>query len=69
MVIDAFISMFMLGARINCAKYCCKIVSSLSHYKNNMLMEFLCGFFVLMMSVIDIIRVPVSLYFESTTLR
>ena len=69
MVIDAFISMFMLGARINCAKYCCKIISSLNYYKYNMLMDFVCALFIFVMSVIDIIKVPVALYGETYTLR
>ena len=69
MVIDAFIAMFMLGTKINCAKYCTKIISSLSFFKYNMVMDFLCGVFIIIMSAVSIIEIPLSLYVEAETLR
>lgn len=52
MIIDAFVSMVFLGARINMAKYCTRIVSSLTYLKLQLCADFCCAMFILMLSAI-----------------
>ena len=69
MVIDAFIAMLFLGSRINMAKYCTRILSSLTFLKLNLLMEFVCAAFITTMSALGVIKIPLYLYIDYETLR
>lgn len=69
MVIDAIISMFMLGARINMAKYCARILSPLTFLKLNLIADFTCAAIVIVLSAIGMIRVPLYLYIDIETLK
>jgi len=69
MVTDAFLSMLMLGIRINMAKYCARILSPLTFLKLNLISDFACAVFVIVMSAIGAIGVPLYLYQETETLR
>lgn len=68
MIIDAFISMALLGVRINMGKYCTNILSSLSYLKVQLIADFACAAFVMLLSALDIIRVPLSAYSDGVTL-
>ena len=68
MIIDAFVSMVFLGARINMAKYCTRIVSSLTYLKLQLCSDFCCAMFILMLSAIQVINVPIELYIDKETL-
>ena len=64
MVKDAFIAMIMLGTRINAAKYCSRIISPLSFVKLNFVGDVFCALFILLLSALEIIPVPLNLYFN-----
>lgn len=63
MIIDAFIAMLMLGTRINIAKYCSRIISAMSFVKLNFLADAICAAFVLLLSALSVINLPIELYF------
>ena len=65
MIIDAFVSMLMLGTRINAAKYCSCIISALSFAKLNFLGDALCAASVMLLSAIGVINLPLHLYFTN----
>ena len=65
MIIDAFVAMFMLGTRINAAKYCSRIISAFSFTKLNFLGDALCAAFVMLLSAIGVVNVPLHMYFTN----
>ena len=68
MLIDSAIAMLMLSARMNMAKYCTRILSSLTFLKYNLLADFICALFVVLLSVFGVINIPFSSYIDKDTL-
>ena len=58
MVIDATVSMVMLGTRINMAKYCTRILSPLTFLKLNLVTDFACAALIIVLSALGFIRIP-----------
>ena len=52
MIIDGFMAMVMLGTRINCTKYCTRIISAFGFVKLNFLGDCLCAAFVILLSAL-----------------
>ena len=69
MLIDSTISMLLLSARMNMAKYCTRILSSLTFLKYNLLADFVCALFVILLSVFGVINIPASSYLDKETLQ
>lgn len=65
MVIDGFITMLMFSIRVNATKYCTRILSPLSFVKLNFVGDSLCAIFVILISALSIIDVPLSDYFTN----
>ena len=68
MLIDSALAMLMLSARMNMAKYCTRILSSLTFLKYNLLADFICALFVVLLSVFGVINIPFSSYIDKDTL-
>ena len=69
MIIDSFASMFMVSARISLAKYCSRILSTLTYLKLYLLMDSLCAFFITFLSAIGVINLPLEYFFDADTIR
>ena len=69
MIIDSFASMFMVSMRISLAKYCSRILSTLTYLKLYLLMDSLCAFFITFLSAIGVIDLPLEYFFNADTVR
>ena len=69
MVINSAIAMLLLSVRMNMAKYCTRILSSLSFLKYNCLADSICALFVVILSAFGVIRVPLSTYLDIETMK
>ena len=56
--------MLMLAARMNIAKYCTRILSSLSVVKLNFLADFICAALVVLLAALEIINIPLPLFYD-----
>ena len=68
MIKDSIIAMLMLGTRICMAKYCSKIISPWTFIKLNLYIEFLCAAFIMILSLMQVVAIPFSTYWESNTM-
>ena len=68
MIVDAFASMIMLSIRISLAKYCTRVLSTMTYLKLYLLMDSLCAVFVTILSALNVIELPLYLYVEPETL-
>ena len=64
MLINSAIAMLLLSARMNMAKYCTRILSSLTFLKYNFVGDFTCAIFIIILSYFGVIRVPINSFLE-----
>ena len=69
MISDSFISMIMLGTRVCMAKYCSRIISAWSFVRLNFYVDFGCAVFIIVLSAVGLIDIPVSDYVDVETLK
>ena len=69
MLINSAIAMLGLSARMNMAKYCTRILSSLTFLKYNFIGDFCCACFIIILSYFGVIRVPITSFLEWQTIK